>query len=72
MEGEECEILEDTGGKETFDTENNKLVCISFNEAILRGNVILQILVTVAAVLSVITSLHDELSLGSWSAWTVK
>ena len=23
MEGEECEILEDTGGKETYDTENN-------------------------------------------------
>ena len=63
-------ILE--GRKHMTRRTTNTTVYISFSKAILRSNVILQILVTVTAVLSVITFLHGELSLGSWSAWTVR
>ena len=60
------------GRKHLTRRTTNTTVYISFNEAIPRGNVILQILVTITAVLSVINSLHGVLSLRSWSACTVK
>ena len=52
------------GRKHLTRRTTNTTVYIRFNEAILRGNVILQIMVTVTAVLSVINSLYFLLGLG--------